>query len=140
MTATTPPAVTWGNQYSVGIRQMDAEHQRLIGLVNDLNAAMVQGRAREIMSRIFDDLISYTTTHFAHEEGIMRLYSYPDFVQHKAEHDRLIKKVKLLQEDFHAGNAVISLDVMAFLRDWLLGHICGVDTKYTSHLQAAGMK
>lgn len=132
--------VTWNSKYSVGIAQIDAQHQKLIGLVNDLNAAMLQGRADEIMGEIFDDLISYTATHFAHEEDLMRRYSYSDLAEHKAEHDRLVKKVRLLQEEFHSGSMVISLDLMAFLRNWVVSHICGMDKKYSPHLQAAGMK
>jgi hemerythrin-like metal-binding protein len=132
--------VTWSTKYSVGIAQIDAEHQKLIGLVNDLNAAMLQGRANELMGEIFDNLISYTATHFGHEEGLMRLHSYPELAEHKAEHDRLVEKVKLLQEEFHSGSMIISLDLMAFLRNWVVDHICGMDKKYSPHLQAAGMK
>ena len=139
-TTTTPQAIAWSAKYSVGIAQVDAEHQKLVGLVNDLNAAMMEGRAKTVLDRIFDQLIAYTTSHFAHEEGLMRLYSYPEFAQHKADHDKLVKKAKELQAEFHSGNVTISLEVMSFLRDWLVGHICGVDKRYTAHLQAAGLK
>jgi len=92
------------------------------------------------MGGILDGLATYTVSHFAHEERLMQLYSYPDFVKHKSEHDKLIAQVKSLQEDFRSGKATISLDVMEFLRRWLIDHICGVDKQYTAHLKAAGVR
>jgi hemerythrin-like metal-binding protein len=138
--AVAPKAVTWSTQYSVGIAAIDAEHQKLIGLLNDLHAAMLQGRGRAVMGKVLDGLSAYTVSHFAHEENLMRLHSFPGYAAHKAEHDKLVKQVKSLQEEFREGNATISLEVMTFLQNWLVNHIVGVDRKYTAHLQAAGVK
>lgn len=138
--AAAPKAVTWSPQYSVGIAAIDSEHQKLIGLLNDLHAAMMQGQGRAVMGKVLDGLSAYTVSHFAHEESLLRMHAYRDYAPHKAEHDKLIKQVKSLQEDFSAGNATILLEVMTFLQNWLVNHIVGVDKKYTAHLQAAGVK
>jgi hemerythrin-like metal-binding protein len=138
--AVAPKAVTWSEQYSVGVASIDSEHQKLIGLLNDLHAAMMSGQGRTVMGKVLDGLSAYTVTHFAHEEGLMRLHAYPAYLPHKAEHDKLVKQVKSLQEEFRGGNATISLEVMSFLQDWLVNHIVGVDKKYTVHMKAAGVK
>jgi hemerythrin len=40
----------------------------------------------------------------------------------------------------HAGTvATLSLDVLHFLKDWLIKHIQGSDQKYRSHLNAKGI-
>jgi hemerythrin-like metal-binding protein len=135
-----PKAVTWSAQYSVGIASIDSEHQKLIGMLNDLHAAMTQGQGRAVMGKVLDGLSAYTVSHFANEENLMRLHSYSEYSVHRAEHDKLTKQVRNLQEDFRAGNATISLDVLAFLKNWLINHIVGVDKKYSALLKAGGVK
>ena len=107
MVETTKPAValkavTWSGQYSVGVASIDAEHQKLIGLLNDLHAAMMTGQGEPSWEGL-DGLSAYTMTHFAHEEGLMRLHSYPAYLPHKAEHDKLIKQVKSLERGVPRG-------------------------------------
>jgi hemerythrin-like metal-binding protein len=132
--------VTWSAQYSVGIARMDSEHQKLIGLVNDLYSAMLEGRGRDVVGPTLDGMATYTVAHFANEERLMRVHSYPDYEPHKAEHDRLAQQVKHLQDEFREGKPIVSREVMRFLQHWLVDHIVGVDKKYTGHLRAAGVK
>jgi len=139
-TNTATKAVTWSNQYSVGVAKIDSEHQKLIGMLNDLHAAMTEGRGRSVIGSVLDGLAAYTVSHFANEEKLMQLYLYPDYARHKAIHDKLVGQVKSLQEEFHSGNATISLDVLTFLQGWLVDHIVGVDQKYAAHLHAAGVR
>jgi hemerythrin-like metal-binding protein len=101
---------------------------------------MREGRGRAVMEKVLDGLAAYTVSHFGYEEKLMQKYSYPDFERHKAEHDKLTKQVKSLQEEFRSEKTTISLEVMSFLQRWLVDHIVGVDKKYTEHLQLAGVK
>lgn len=132
--------VIWSDQYSVGIARIDTEHQKLIGLVNNLYAAMLEGRGKAAIGQVLDGVADYTRSHFVNEERLLRIHAYPAFEGHKAEHDKLIQQVKHLQDEHRAGKAVISMEVMRFLQHWLVDHIIGVDKKYTVHLQAAGVK
>lgn len=132
--------VTWNAHYSVGVARMDSEHQKLIGLVNALYTAMLEGRGRDILGQTLDGMAAYTVAHFANEERLMRVHSYPDFEVHKAAHDELAQRVKHLQEELRAGKPIVTREVMNFLQHWLVDHIVGVDKKYTAHLRAAGVK
>jgi hemerythrin-like metal-binding protein len=134
------PAVTWRDQYSVGIPSIDAEHKKLIGLINDLHAAMLDGHGKEVMGKILDGLAAYTIAHFSREERLMQSHRFSGFERHKAEHDKLVKRVQDLQQTYRAGTASISVEVMTFLQNWLIGHIVGMDKQYTATMQAAGVK
>jgi len=139
-TQETPQLVTWSERYSVGIARIDAEHQKLIALVNELYAAMLAGKSNDVLARVLDGVASYTVTHFATEETLMKRHGYPAYAEHKAAHDKLVEQVKALQEQARAGKSAVSQEVMTFLQHWLLSHIAGMDKKYTKHLQAAGVK
>jgi len=139
-TSSANKLVTWSAQYSVGIARIDAEHQKLIDLVNDLYLAMLEGRGKDVVGKVLGSVAAYTVTHFGNEERLMRITSFPGFEAHKTEHENLVKRVKQLQDEFRSGKAVISMEVMRFLQHWLTDHIVGVDKQYSAHLQAAGIK
>ena len=119
----------WSNSYSVGVSSIDAQHQKLFAIARELHSAMTSGQGKAVAGRILDRLVQYTTVHFAHEERLMRLYDYPDGVAHRAEHEKLTKQVLKFQEDYHAGRATITVQLLHFIRDWLVQHIGSSDQK-----------
>lgn len=126
--------IEWEDKLSVSVDSIDEEHKVLIGLVNELNDAMLEGRGNEIMGHVLDELIKYTATHFAHEEQMMQERDYPDYVMHKTEHDLLVGAVVELQKKFEAGQSRISIEVMRFLKEWLQTHILGTDMRLGAFL------
>lgn len=129
----------WDDKYSVGVKEIDAQHKKLVDLVNELHEAMKQGKGKEMLSKVLDSLINYTASHFATEEKYMTKFNYPQYPTHKAEHEKLVKKVLSLQSDFNTGKAVLTLDIMNFLKDWLVNHIQGTDKKYGPFLNQNGL-
>ena len=69
----------WSEKYSVGIREIDDQHKKLIGLVARLQDAMREGKGKAVLDKVLAELIQYTRTHFAAEERIMQTNGYPDF-------------------------------------------------------------
>jgi len=67
--------------------------------------------------------------------------AYPAAAAHKKEHDDLTKQVLDVKKKFQEGaTATLSMEVLNFLRKWLLNHIQGSDKKYGPHLNAKGIK
>jgi len=124
----------WKKEYSVNITSIDAQHQKLFAIADELHEAMRGGQARPVLARILDRLVQYTITHFAHEEGLMKLHSYPDLAAHKSEHEALTKQVLDFQSAFQKGDAFISVELMTFLKNWLEKHISGTDMLYSPFL------
>lgn len=132
--------ITWSDKYSVGISSIDLQHKKLAELVNQLHAALAAGKAKEIQSKILSELIVYTKTHFTFEEKLLQAEKFPGYLPHKLEHDTLTNKVMLFQKDLNAGKASVTIDLMEFLKDWLLNHIVGTDKKYSQHLKSKGVQ
>ena len=81
-----------------------------------------------------------TKLHFAREEKFFAQTGYPGALLHKQEHDNLTRQVVDVQHKYAAGaSATLSLDVLHFLKDWLIQHIQGSDQKYRPHLNAKGL-
>jgi hemerythrin len=131
--------ITWSDSLSVKVKQFDDQHKKLVDMVNQLFDAMKTGKGNQVMGDILKQLIAYTQTHFAAEERLLKQYGYPDFEAHKKEHNALVIQVLDLQKQFQEGKAVLTQNVMTFLRDWLSKHIQGDDKKYGIFLNGKGV-
>lgn len=122
-------------EFGTSVSQHDEEHKHLFGLLNSLHASVSSGE-RGTIGKALDGLIAFVAEHFSSEEENMRKVSYPALEQHHQEHDKLVKTCVDLQQQFHAGQAEITEETTAFLRDWLRQHIPHVDRKYGPALSA----
>jgi hemerythrin-like metal-binding protein len=134
------PFFTWIEKMSVGVELLDADHKKLIGLLNDLHDGIAAGRGTERLERVLDGLVDYVGTHFTHEEDYFTQTGYTGAAEHILEHRALTKLVKDVQERYNQGKfEALSLNTMNFLKDWLTDHLQGSDTNYKSHLNAMGI-
>ena len=126
----------WKESYSVGFSDIDSQHRRLFEFAGALHSAMMAGKGKTVLEQVLANLISYTRTHFAAEEALMRKYSYPGYDAHKALHDDLTRKVLALQKAFQTGSATLTMETMSFLKDWLEKHIGASDAKIGAFLSS----
>jgi hemerythrin len=134
------PLMAWTEKLSVGVGVLDADHKRLVAMVNDLYDAVQAGHGKETLGRILNELVEYTKGHFAREEKFFAQTVYPAAAAHKQEHDALTRQVLDVQQKYATGaSATLSIDVLHFLKNWLINHIQGSDQKYRPHLNAKGI-
>lgn len=131
--------IEWNDSLSVGVRQFDEEHKNLVTFVNKLNHALQIGDTKNTMEEILRSLIKYTIIHFTHEEELMQTYDYPELAEHRKQHQELTAKVTEFHERLKSGKSSFSLELMSFLRDWLINHIQGADKKYRDFFIAKGV-
>lgn len=113
----------WDDSYRTGHNLVDAQHQELFRMVNDLHDAMVANKAREVLMPTLEKLAKYTMEHFRSEEGLMTKISYPAISEHRHKHAELTREVKDLMEKYRSGKAVLSITLSNFLANWLRHHI-----------------
>ena len=117
------PSLKWGDNWLTGHPDIDADHQVLVRTVNELSSAMMQSKGREVLGAILDTLARYTVEHFAREERIWEQGGLPSLDGHRQLHADLAGKVQRFITDFHGGRAALSMEMMAFLREWLVDHV-----------------
>lgn len=128
----------WSQDYSVNIKTIDNQHQELVNILNRLFVAVSKREGDKAIAGILDALMSYTQTHFALEERLMRQAKYKDIQAHMEEHKKLLDELDLLCKKHLVEEKPIYFEMLSFLKTWLKEHIQGVDTKYSSALQQAG--
>jgi len=125
--------VEWKPFYSVGDAAIDDEHKRLLGIVDDLYVAIQMGHEQTRVQEVLERLAEYTTTHFDHEERVMRGCGYPNLDAHKAMHGEMQRRVLELQAN---PNAVAEGDLLQFVKNWWVRHIQNQDKAYAPYLNA----
>ncbi|WPD24796.1 MAG: bacteriohemerythrin [Candidatus Electrothrix scaldis] len=132
--------IRWNDSFSVNVSKIDQEHKKLVEMVNELTDAMKEGQGKEVLGEILNGLIAYTASHFQTEENYFRQVKYPDADEHKKEHVAFVQKVSEFKQEFDAGRATVSVNVLQFLSKWLQTHIKVADQKYSSYLNEKGIK
>ncbi|MEJ5286559.1 MAG: hypothetical protein CH6_2009 [Candidatus Kapaibacterium sp.] len=131
--------IDWNDTYSVGVTHIDNQHKQLVRIINELHDAMGAGKGKEVMGKVLFELIQYVNTHFKTEEEYMVKFGYSDYDSHRYEHEKLTDEVKRFHEDFKSGNAIVTIQIMNFLRNWLLDHILVKDKKFGKFLNEKGL-
>lgn len=134
------PFIEWNDNLSVGVLKIDNQHKQLVHIINELSDAMSAGKGKEVLGKVLNELIFYVNTHFKTEEAFMEQYEYDEFEFHKNEHEKLTDDVKKFHSDFQEGKAVMSIQIMNFLRNWLMDHIVVKDKKLGKFLNEKGVK
>ncbi|OGQ56215.1 MAG: hypothetical protein A3J24_07905 [Deltaproteobacteria bacterium RIFCSPLOWO2_02_FULL_53_8] len=129
----------WSDKYSVGVHVFDTQHKTFVALINELHDSMRAGNARDALGGILKRLLEYARMHFADEERQMTLFSYPDLACHKAAHDKLLVQIIELKAKFDGGANAITIEVVNFLKDWLINHTLLADKKYTVFFNDRGV-
>jgi hemerythrin-like metal-binding protein len=120
----------WNDSYSVKVDAMDDQHKQLFKIIDELHTAMRSGKGKDVAGNLLRRLVDYTIQHFAAEEKLLEQKKYPGLTAHQAEHRALTHKVIAFKNDFEAGKASITPELMNFLQNWLTNHIQTVDQKY----------
>jgi hemerythrin len=131
------PLMNWSNDFSVTVPEMDEQHKRLFAMINELHDARSKGQGQTVIKPLLQGLVQYTRTHFSAEEQLLQRAKYAEFAQHKALHEKLIKQVLDLKARSDAGQAGVTVELMNFLKTWLVSHIQGVDKKYGAVVMAS---
>ncbi len=116
---------------SVGVDSIDNDHKLLLQTINEINDAITEGQASELIGEIVGRLEQYIVEHFAREEVLMHQCKYDDFVRHRRQHQKFINKIPELKDKLlSADSSEVALEMSLFLTHWLMNHIIQDDMSY----------
>lgn len=121
----------WNEAMSVGVEELDAQHQQLIRLINDAYEAM-QVHDEHRMTVLLDQMGDYAVTHFSTEEKYLEKYGVPEIDSHKFQHTKFNETVKDFKKKLDSRTNLSKIFV--FLSRWLASHIMEVDMQYVPYM------
>ena len=131
--------ISWGDLYKLNIDIIDAQHKKLIDLINKLHDAFTEGKAHEVTNDIIDEMLNYADYHFQMEEVIFDKHDYPLSSEHKIIHNDFFEKANVYKARVLKGEENVHYDLLKYLKEWLIKHIQGEDVKYAEYFKEKGI-
>ena len=121
---------SWNSKYELGIESIDSDHQKLVSIIDELIGALAEGKGKVITEPLLKKLEDYTISHFRREEFLLKSANYVDLESHVRQHQLFIEKIKEFQQKHKSGTEGVAIEMMKFLKEWLVNHIMVIDKKY----------
>ena len=124
------PLIVWSDDFSVGAPAIDQEHQELIQLINNAYDVLYRQdnfeiSAIEFLSAIHPEI----SAHFALEETIMRECHYDQYVEHKADHERLLDEILDIMDNIENQTYYNEQIFSMHLNAWFSNHFKTKDAR-----------
>lgn len=125
----------WSDDYKLGVDFIDEQHQNLLEIADRGHQLLTDNfrldKYDEIV-QIIEELRDYTIYHFQTEEKYMASIGYTKLLSHKVQHDDFVEKLnKVDLKAMDDNQDKYLLELLEFVSQWIVGHICKVDPQYT---------
>jgi len=137
------PRLEWDDKYSLGIDKFDNQHKELFEYINELRDIMMGNRSEDMIEHTFKSILNFTMTHFLEEEIFLFKNEYPDYENHKREHDNFMNEVKGLYVQSKADKSnskIISAEITGVLTEWIQVHIVKTDKDYVDYFRSKNIE
>ena len=122
--------LVWKEAYGSGHPLIDAQHQGLFHLANELLDATLMGLPQAEAARRAQELLAAVVQHFQDEEQILKALNFPDLKEHKDIHAAILARAVELEQAFRSGTLSVG-DLFQFLAlDVVAGHMLKTDREY----------
>ena len=130
------PWVQWDKRLELGIPRIDSQHRKLVAMCNELHEALINRQRRSkdewlvTVGDVLRQAVSYTQTHFADEEKLMKACGFSGYAAHKQRHKEFVQTITQVLMGFDEMTVTLGFDFAGYLRDWILSHIACEDKQY----------
>lgn len=133
------PLVWDKERFGTGVTRIDEDHRTMFSMVNELAEKIESGETDDFLASMIDFLEKYAKVHFKREESAMQLSNCPAASQNASEHRKFERKVEDYKDRFNREGADYWLmkDLVKFLSEWLVNHICYVDVKMRDYVSGS---
>lgn len=135
----TREKIIWRDEYGVGVKVFDVHHKKLFGYIDELHEIIHENMTDVKFEIILEKFIDYADFHLRAEEEMFDKYNFPGKDEHVSAHESYRKKVLSFKGKREGDNKNLAIDFLDFLEDWWVGHVVGMDKKYTEFFNKNGL-
>lgn len=128
--------IRWSSDLETGVRAIDRQHEELIGMLNELDAAHAGGCPQSVLDDVLQRLGTYVIFHFGTEEALMAGLPHNEAHarQHRQEHAGFIDKLAGLRAQGADDGRQTMEALIDYLNEWLYQHILKSDRELAALL------
>lgn len=129
----TKPFLVWREGWLVGIERIDADHQKLLELLN-LLARCPDGDAGDSVLQRLEAVIAHLRQHFEYEEAFLRAMAYPEYEAHSRAHALELAELTVMMRSVREqGGGALGDESLVGLKHWFCDHVIGEDHRYAEY-------
>jgi hemerythrin len=117
-----PILLKWREEFSLGIDDVDHDHQELIALINELYGRLHTDPTIDEIADFLGEVYARIAAHFALEERIMRDRNYDQYADHKTDHERLLDEIADMIDRCESGELQKPETLGPLLDRWFSEH------------------
>ena len=127
-------SLQWTKDHTAFVPEIDAEHQEMFSLLQELRQAVVGGERQRLASRL-QSFTAEVNRHFRHEEKLMLAARYQAFAWHQQQHHTGRAKLAALAEFTKREERTSMVEAFEAVVEWLRDHTGVADRMFGSHLR-----
>jgi hemerythrin len=112
----------WNQQIAFNNEELDKQRMGFLEYVNTLQAAVINGDEQNSLGGVLDEFTAFSVVYFEREEDLFIKHNYSKYLEHKQEHDDLIRKLIDLQEQFIDQQIMVCFNALDYSDSWLSKH------------------
>lgn len=136
-------ALIWRDAWLLGIEPLDADHRRMVQLLNAIlcdgpegatgSAAPAATQTVPIAERM-QALIDHLRNHFAREETFLEAIEYPAFESHKREHAmEMAELIDVARSHTERGAPCVGAEAAEGIKRWFFDHVIAEDRRFAQY-------
>ncbi len=136
----------WSETFSIGHRELDAEHRRMVDLINQICFACDASQPARQPLILLRELESLTEEHFEHEEAVLEELFAATLnlretlaaakVEHAAEHRRTLGDLRDMSRGLHSDKVAAGSKLCEKLKAWFIDHAIGYEAQVKTIIQS----
>jgi len=135
----TADVFLWSDGFAIGLGELDAQHRKLIEILNRLAQHHARHATDVDLLGVFDELLDYTTYHFRTEEALMaeKRVAAEHAAVHVRAHREFVERVAAARASAEKEPRAVTGHILSFLTKWLILHILGIDRRLGEEVRKA---
>lgn len=134
-----PEPYKWKEEYNVNITIIDEQHKKFLDIINELKIIINNGTCKKNVSKVFFQIAYLIDHYFLKEEIYFKDCQYPNFDQHKIDHNQFIDRIIQFQRDVENNKENLCFDIYNYLEEWFDEHILKYDKEAVDFLKKSGV-
>jgi hemerythrin-like metal-binding protein len=137
--------IIWSDTYSVGVKEIDAQHKMLLDILNALNRAnqgmLSERKVHHLLWEKLEELNEYAAFHFMTEETLMQEHLPADssMARHISQHRQYWVSISDFKQQARNDETKILALLVDFLNSWWIEHILKADALMGKELNTYGV-
>jgi hemerythrin-like metal-binding protein len=125
---------------SVGLPYFDEQHQRLIGILHELDSSVSRNMKVRLVREALLKLMNFAEVHFYAEESMMESISFPGLEDHRREHGKIRMRLNEFKTEVDRGVTASAEELLTFVYQWIDQHLATFDVDYGKFYLARGLE